>query len=268
MTSCALDSGHAQRAYEAFAPFYDRFTGHHDLDAWIQTLLALAGAHGLRGRRVLDVGCGTGKSVLPFLDRGFEVTACDHSAAMLAEAHAKTDGRARLYVLDARELPVLGEFDLITALGDIVNYLLEPAELEAMFRGMAANLAPAGHVIFDANTLWMYGNFWAEHASADFGAAHVSWECVTGPDLEAGGLATARVHVVSGVGRETSTHYQRHHPYRVVKEALGSAGLEIAALRGQFPDGRLEAPFREAHHGKAIYLVRLRSSTSVKGGEE
>jgi len=196
------------------------------------------------------------------------VTACDHSPAMLAKARVNTGGRARLYALDARELPMLGEFDLITALGDIVNYLLEPAELEAMFRGMAANLAPTGLVIFDANTLWMYGNFWAEHDSADTGGANVSWECVTGPDLETGGLATARLHVVNSAGHETSVHYQRHHPYRVVARALSSAGLEIAALRGQFPDGRLEAAFHETRHSKAVYLVRLRSSTSVKGGEE
>jgi SAM-dependent methyltransferase len=268
MSSCALDSNHAQQAYEAFAPYYDSFTGHHDLDGWIESLLALAGACGLSGRRVLDVGCGTGKSVLPLLARGFRVTACDHSAAMLDEARLKTAGRARLYVLDARELPVLGEFDLITAIGDVVNYLLEPSELEAMFRGVRANLASNGLAVFDANTLWMYGNFWAEQPSADAGEAKVSWQGVTGPGLDPGGLATARVHVLNDSRHETSVHYQRHHPYPVVERALSSAGLQIAALRGQFPDGRLEAALDETRHGKAIYLVRLRPSISAKGGEE
>src|SRR6202035_1028447 len=187
---------------------------------------------------------------------------------MLAEARVKTGGRARLYALDARELPMLGEFDLITALGDIVNYLLEPAELEALFRGVAANLAPAGSAIFDANTLWMYGNFWAEHSSADVGETNVSWECVTGADLDPGGLATARLHVRRGSRVETSVHYQRHHPYPVVARVLSSAGLRIAAVHGQFPDGRLEAALDDTRHGKAIYLVRPGCSTRVKGGEE
>lgn len=268
MTSCALNSDHARQAYEAFAPYYDRFTGHHDLDAWVESLLALARAHGLRGRRVLDVGCGTGKSARPFVDRGFQVTACDQSLAMLAQARVNTGGRVRLYAVDARELPVLGEFDLITALGDVVNYLLEPAELEAMFRGIAANLAPTGSVIFDANTLWMYGNLWAEHSSVDVGETNVTWEYVTGADLDPGGLAIARVHVSRGSRHETSVHYQQHHPYAVVERAVSSAGLRVAAIRGQFPDGRLEATLDEWCHGKAIYLVRLSSSTSVKGGEE
>src|SRR6202035_2672158 len=186
---------------------------------------------------------------------------------MLVKARVNTGGRARLYALDARELPMLGEFDLITALGDIVNYLLEPAELEAMFRGMAANLAPTGLVVFDANSLWMYGNFWAEHDSADAGEAKVSWECLAGPGLRPGGLAMARVHVLSQTEHYTSVHYQRHHPRRVVEEALGSAGLETAAVLGQFPDGRLEPAFDARRHGKAIYLARVRPSITAKGGE-
>ena len=45
--------------------------------------------HGLPGNRVLDAGCGTGKSFLPLLERGFEVTACDQSEAMLDVAASK-----------------------------------------------------------------------------------------------------------------------------------------------------------------------------------
>src|ERR1700731_1482083 len=143
MPSPAVDANHAQVAFDAFAPYYDRFTAHHAYDAWMESPLGLAGANGLRGRRALDVACGTGKSVLPLLARGFQVTACDHSQAMLAKARVKTGDRARLYVLDVRALPALGQFDLITALSDIVNYLVDPNELVAMFRGMAANLAPS-----------------------------------------------------------------------------------------------------------------------------
>ena len=57
--SASASTGHGPSSrplpYQVFAPYYDRFTGHHDLDAWIESLLVLGGAHGLRGRRVLDV---------------------------------------------------------------------------------------------------------------------------------------------------------------------------------------------------------------------
>jgi ubiquinone/menaquinone biosynthesis C-methylase UbiE len=49
----------AAAAYDSLAPFYDRFTAHHDYDLWTGGLLSLAYGYGLTGRRVLDAGCGT-----------------------------------------------------------------------------------------------------------------------------------------------------------------------------------------------------------------
>ena len=105
---------HARRSYDAFAPHYDAFTAHHDYPAWTATLERLARAAGLNGRRLLDVACGTGKSFLPFLQRGFDVVACDVSPRMLAIAAAKAGERVRLERHDMRRLPVLGSFDPVS----------------------------------------------------------------------------------------------------------------------------------------------------------
>jgi aspartyl-tRNA(Asn)/glutamyl-tRNA(Gln) amidotransferase subunit B len=78
----------AERAYATLAPYYDEFTRHHQHDVWLERLETLARAHGLRGRRVLDVGCGTGKSLLPLVRRGYDGAGCDLSAGMLARARA------------------------------------------------------------------------------------------------------------------------------------------------------------------------------------
>lgn len=264
MLSSVPGKDHSREAFEAFAPYYDRFTAHHNCDAWTESLLGLARAHGLRGHRALDVGCGTGKSTLPLLSRGFQVTACDHSPAMLAQARTRTGGGADLHLLDARKLPALGRFDLIIALCDIVNYQVDPRELVAMFGGMAANLAPDGVVVFDANTLWIYANFWANHESATAGKAEVRWKCLAGPELAPGGLAIAQVQLVTAVRQENSAHYQRHHPRSVVEGALKAVGLEAVAVRGQFPDGRLELVLDERRHSKAIYVARLRPSDTER----
>ncbi len=94
-------------AYDAFAPFYDRFTAASDYERWAGQVLELAERHGLRGRSVLDLACGTGKSFLPLLRRGYEVTGSDFSPAMLAEAALKAPG-VRLVPADLRRLPALG----------------------------------------------------------------------------------------------------------------------------------------------------------------
>src|ERR1700733_11682007 len=103
----------AEPAYEAVAPVYDDFTAHHDYRLWVGNLLELAGAAGLSGDIALDVACGTGKSFLPLLERGWKVTACDISPAMVELARTKVGDRVRLEVADMRELPVYGSFDLV-----------------------------------------------------------------------------------------------------------------------------------------------------------
>src|SRR3982751_6899693 len=85
----------AEQAYEAIAPVYDDFTAHHDYELWLGNFLPKLRNHGLRGRRLLDIGCGTGKSFLPMLERGWQVTACDISPSMLELAEAKAGNAAR-----------------------------------------------------------------------------------------------------------------------------------------------------------------------------
>src|SRR3712207_9348177 len=76
------DAPPALATYEAMAPVYDRFTGHHDYEDWTRTLEGLALAAGLRGRRLLDAACGSGKSFAPMLARGYDVTRVEISPRM------------------------------------------------------------------------------------------------------------------------------------------------------------------------------------------
>src|SRR5436305_4759256 len=132
-------------AYAALAPYYDRFTGESAYDTWLAQIEARARALGLAGTRALDIGCGTGNSFAPLLDRGYEVTACDLSPEMIDEARRKFGDRvADLFVADMRELPALGPFDLVTCIDDALNYLLDPDDLVTTFRGVADVLAPDG----------------------------------------------------------------------------------------------------------------------------
>src|SRR5215212_2538838 len=117
-----VDALSVRACYDSMAAVYDRFTAHHDYPAWTATLEALARRHGLRGRRLLDAGCGTGKSFLPFLERGYDVTAFDISPAMARLAAAKAP-RAVVEVHDVRSVPALGAFDLVCCLDDCLNHV-------------------------------------------------------------------------------------------------------------------------------------------------
>ena len=73
----------AAETYEGLAPFYDELTREHDYEGWTHHLEQAALEFGVSGSRLLDAACGTGKSFLPFLERRYEVTACDISPEMV-----------------------------------------------------------------------------------------------------------------------------------------------------------------------------------------
>jgi SAM-dependent methyltransferase len=249
----------AESAYEAMAPLYDDFTAHHDYELWLGNLLPKLRGHGLNGHRLLDVGCGTGKSFLPMIERGWEVTACDISASMLEQARAKVGDRARLSVADMRELPEFGEFDLVWALDDAVNYLLSAADLGMALSGMRANLAPDGLLMFDVNCLQAYRTFFAEEQRVERGGRTLVWRGRGSTDARPGSISEARFEVEAGEDAarfEPHVHRQRHFPEAEVLELLEGAGLECLDVYGHGFDAVPKQPVEELVHSKAVYIAR------------
>jgi SAM-dependent methyltransferase len=246
----------AEQAYEIFAPIYDEFNATNDYEMWLgEALLPELEKHGLRTGRVLDVGCGTGRAFAPMLDRGWEVVGCDLTLAMLEEARRKFGDLVPLTAADVRELPVFGEFDLVWALNDVINYLVEEGDLERALIGMRANLAPGGLVLFDADTLALFEESYA--SGDDEGMSVGEWRWVGQADqVEPGGVFEA---LVRGGDIEPHIHRVRHYPQAEILAAMGAAGLECLAALGQREvGGRVvleRGPDEERDH-RAIYIAR------------
>ncbi|MEN3281449.1 MAG: hypothetical protein V7607_2589 [Solirubrobacteraceae bacterium] len=259
--TAATHPDHAREAYDEFALHYDAFTADHNYDAWTSTLETLARRHGLRGRRMLDVACGTGKSFMPFLDRGYEVTACDVSPAMVRLARLKAGDRADVEVRDLRSLPALGKFDLVCCLDDALNYLLSPAEIARAMAGLRRNLAPGGVVVFDTNTLASYRTFFASLTVMPAPEQVVIWDGHASAGFGCGEVARATIDMLDRLRdgswqRRRSVHYQRHYPRSVVEAALRDAGLRAAGVYGMRLDGSVTEAFAETDNSKAVYIAR------------
>jgi len=251
--------GTAREAYDDLAPDYDILTADYPYERWLAQLEALARAHGLTGRDVLDVACGTGKSFLPLLARGWRVVGCDISPAMLAVAAAKAP-QARLVQADMRALDGLGEFDLVTCLDDALNYLLGPDELEAALAGLRRNLAPRGNAIWDVNTLALYRSAFASDRATDRDGVFLAWRGETASALEPGGPAQATVDVFAPAGdgrweRRSSVHRQRHWPPAQIRGLAERAGLRVLAVHGQHPGAVIEPELDELVHSKAVFVA-------------
>jgi SAM-dependent methyltransferase len=249
----------ALAAYESLAPFYDLFTADYEHEPVLDQLEAVARLHGLLGRRLLDVGCGTGKSFLPLLRRGYDVTACDISPAMVERARAKLGPgeSAQVVVADMRALPWRGAFDLITCLDDALNYLLTEADLQAALRSMSAALRPGGVVVFDVNALLTYRDTFARQFAVRCDDTMFVWRGTGPAHAEPGALCSAVISVRVGRGaeRSRSRHVQRHHPRAVIELACARANLECRAVYGVARSALLVDEADEDVHRKLVYVA-------------
>ncbi len=243
-------------AYEAFAPVYNEFNHLNDYEMWVgRALLPELEKHGLRKGRVLDVGCGTGRAFAPLLSRGWKVRGCDLSPSMLERAKAEAGDEVELSVADMRELPVFGEFELVIALNDPVNYLMGEDDLERAFAGMRANLAAGGLVIFDCNSWSTYmSTYKTEIREVEFEGRHWVWRGAG----EVGGDPTMFESRIEGDGiEEPISHRERFRSEPEVRAAMSAAGLECLAVLGMEEVGGevvLSAPPDDERHYKIVYI--------------
>jgi SAM-dependent methyltransferase len=256
----------AEIAYEAIAPVYDDFTSHHDYELWLGSLMPELERNGLNGDRLLDVACGTGKSFIPLLNRGWQVTACDISPAMVELARQKVGDRVDLSVADMRQLPRFGEFDLVVCLDDAINYLLSGEELEQTLRGLRRNLAPEGLLMFDVNALVAYRTFFAEEVTIVRDGRRLVWKGRASTEAGPGDISEASFEVLPLDGDEPlvapELHRQRHFPEAEVLEKMAAAGLECLDVFGHGDDTVIEQPLRDEEHSKAVYMARAASCSS------
>ncbi len=94
----------------------------------------------LRGRRVLDAGCGTGALSVEVARRGAEVVAIDLAGTLIDLARSRVpsdlgDGSIAFHTGDMLD-PGLGEFDHIVAMDSIIHY--QGADMVRVVSGLSA----------------------------------------------------------------------------------------------------------------------------------
>jgi SAM-dependent methyltransferase len=107
----------------------------------------LGGFDAVRGKRVLEAGCGAGRFTEVLLAEGAQVFACDLSTAV--EANQENCGARPGYFVcqaDIRELPVAPRsFDVVMCLG-VIQHTPSPEET---IKALASQVAPGGLLVID-----------------------------------------------------------------------------------------------------------------------
>jgi ubiquinone/menaquinone biosynthesis C-methylase UbiE len=131
--------------YALWADTYDQWEANSVIAGEEEVIWDLIGD--VRGRRVLDVGCGTGRHALVLAAQGAEVVGLDPSPEMLDRAREKARARglrvtlrqAAVSVLPAR----LGAYDLVLC----CLVLSHVADLSEAVSVLASHVRPGGRVI-------------------------------------------------------------------------------------------------------------------------
>jgi SAM-dependent methyltransferase len=141
--------------YDVLAPVYNRIGMARFADEMTPRLLELAQRNGWLGRRILDVGCGTGTSMLWLVTHGYPAYGVDNSVAMLQQARQNLQQfmlDSHLIEADVRSLPPLDSMELVMAL-DVIPELESLRDLEAAFDSIASVLVAGSFFVFDLYTL-------------------------------------------------------------------------------------------------------------------
>lgn len=133
----------ARDPYRRIAPIYDRLI--EPMQAGVRRV-SLDLVPPQPDWQVLDVGCGTGTGMAPYVEAGCTVSGVDVSAAMLEKATARLGNRAELRLTDGRTLPFGDDhFDLVST--TMVLHEVPAVAREAFVAEMARVAKPDGRVL-------------------------------------------------------------------------------------------------------------------------
>ena len=117
--------GDKERFYDTIADRFDEVVNRYDLERRLEIVFdEMLASDVLAGRKLLDVGCGTGWFAKRAVSHGAHVTALDIGVRLLAKTREKCD--ASLVAADACRLPFPdGAFDIVVS-SECIEHTREP----------------------------------------------------------------------------------------------------------------------------------------------
>lgn len=139
----------------AYAEAYDAFYEGKDYAAEVDVLVSCFDRHSSSPvRRILDLGCGTGRHVGELASRGYEVLGVDRSASMLALARLRCPG-VRFVEADMRTVDLGETVDAVVILFAALGYLTTAEDILAALRATRRHLEAGGLLVAD---VWLGGS--------------------------------------------------------------------------------------------------------------
>lgn len=227
--------------YSALAAGYDFVMAHVDYDAWAAYLFDLLRRHGSSVETVVELGGGTGSLARRLQPLGrYEYVLTDASTEMLGRAQEKFRAdeapircvQADFTNVSLEDLDLRNPVDAVILVYDGLNYLLDEADVAALFECVHELLQPGGIAVIDqstpANSEAHHDEFVDEGTTDGF--AYVRENRY---DPETKRHETLFELTVDGE-RRTERHVQRVYTQAEVRSLLEDSPLDVEAAYDEF----------------------------------
>lgn len=210
------------------------------------------------GGAVLEVGCGTGRVLLPIARRGVSITGVDQSPAMLsrcrqrlAEESQEVQSRVNLQEADMRDFDLGMTFELAIVPFRPLQHLLTIGDQLSTLRSIHRHLDPGGHLVFDvfnpdisrlAGGATEEATDTAEVALPDGSTFHRTWRITAIHKVE----QISDSEIIYYVTRPDGETDRRVHAFRMrwywrfeVEHLLERSGFSLETVYGNFDRSEL-----------------------------
>ena len=150
-----------------FAGIYDAIVYGKD-EAYAETdeLIFLLGQFNSNNtKKVLDLGCGVGKFLVPLASMEYEMTGIDISQGVLDECAKRLEKRrleAKLIKLNANKIKFEQEFDTVISMDSVLHYFDTKQKIINVLKRIYKSLKPNGKIIVENRNLLADLNFYNE----------------------------------------------------------------------------------------------------------
>lgn len=138
--------------YIEFAKYYDKLIYDVNYDKVIDFIKWQKDKYNIEDNKLLELGCGTGNITNRL--NGYNIIAVDYSEEMLTQARTKSANKRNIRYIesDIRQLNLERKFNIVIAVLDVINYILDIKDLKEIFENVYSHMSDNSIFIFDINS--------------------------------------------------------------------------------------------------------------------
>lgn len=249
-------------AYDNFATFYDHYKNGDDYNNYMSQYIRIAKANGLSGDMILDLGCGTGSSMLPLLKKGYCVDGVDLSMKMIEKAKDKVkDYQSKFYIQDITQLSLDKRYNLVMAVDDVLNHITSAEALSDCMAAVSNVLDDSDLFMFDINTQMTFEKFFnMTHVYEEDDSTYI-WESKFNASL-----ATATITAFLAQGdafrKEAVDIQERYYTIDSIEALLKRNHMVLSSVYG-YKDRKFHTQVDEKKDLKLLLVAKKDSRVSL-----